>query len=53
MQRLRQKTINAFISTLNAREKRYIITKIRNDINKIDADKVSFTLHINGEVIQI
>lgn len=53
MQRLRQKKINDFISTLNEREQRYMIKKINEKIFENEYGKVSFIITNTNELVEI
>lgn len=47
MQKLRAKKINDFVSTLNEREQKYVLEKLKDIIEERENFKVNFT--INGK----
>ena len=51
MQKLRKKQIDIFIATLNEREQRYIIEKVKNIIAEKDANKLNFTINNKNRII--
>ena len=51
MQKLRKKQIDTFIDTLNEREQRYIIEKVKNIIVEKDANRLNFTINNKNRII--
>lgn len=51
MQRLRQKKINEFISDLNEREQKYMLDKLKNEIQEKEIVKLNFTINNKTRVI--
>lgn len=51
MQRLRQKQINDFINNLNEREQKYMLNKLRNEIQQKELGKLNFTINNKIRVI--
>ena len=51
MQRLRQKKINEFINDLNEREQKYMLDKLKNEIQQKELGKLNFTINNKTRVI--
>lgn len=51
MQRLRQKKINEFINGLNEREQKYMLDKLKNEIQQKELGKLNFTINNKTRVI--
>ena len=51
MQRLRQKQINDFINNLNERERKYMLNKLRNEIQQKELGRLNFTINNKTRVI--
>lgn len=51
MQRLRQKQINDFINNLNEREQKYMLNKLRNEIQQKELGTLNFTINNKTRVI--
>lgn len=51
MQRLRQKQINDFINNLNEREQKYMLNKLKSEIQQREFGKLHFTINNKKRVI--
>lgn len=51
MQRLRQKKINEFIENLNEREQKYMLNKLKSEIQQRESGKLNFTINNKKRVI--